>query len=137
MNLEDDVAAAIIEAAKDFSPSEELLTPKADDDEVAELLANASAAPSLQDDSVQETSAKEDSRRQELIDMFLQLQGVGEAGATALVDAGYQAIGDIIADIADEVANKTDLPLGVARTIQIAADKYMQEHSQRNDDDDE
>ena len=49
--------------------------------------------------------------------------------ANALADAGYGTIGDIIADSPDEVAQKADISLGVARTIQIAADKYLEEIS--------
>ena len=57
----------------------------------------------------------------------MKLKGVGEATAHALADAGYGTIGDIIADSADEVAQKADLSLGIARTVQIAADRYLQE----------
>ena len=39
--------------------------------------------------------------------MFLDLGGVGEAGAHALADAGYSTIGDLLADSAEEVAQKT------------------------------
>ena len=58
------------------------------------------------------------------------LKGVGEAAAYALADAGYGTIGDIIADSAEEVSLKSELSLSVARTIQIAADKYLQENQQ-------
>ena len=44
-----------------------------------------------------------------------------------LADAGYATIGDIIADSAEEVAQKADLTLGIAKTVQIAADRYLQE----------
>ena len=70
----------------------------------------------------------EDEIRKTRIDVFMKLRGVGEATAHALADAGYGTIGDIIADSADEVAHKADLSLGIARTVQIAADRYLQEH---------
>jgi N utilization substance protein A len=58
--------------------------------------------------------------------LFQRLSGVGEATAHALADAGYGTIGDIVADSAEEVAQKTGLSTGIARTVQIAADKYLQ-----------
>jgi N utilization substance protein A len=63
----------------------------------------------------------------ERIGVFQKLQGVGDAAAHALADAGYGTIGDIIADSAEEVAQKAGISLGIARRIQIAADKYLQE----------
>ena len=57
---------------------------------------------------------------------FLSLSGVGEAAAHALAEGGYVTIGDIVADSADEVAEKTGLSLGVARTVQLAADRFLQ-----------
>ena len=64
------------------------------------------------------------------IEMFKKLSGVGEATAYALADAGYVTIGDVIADSADEVAQKAEISLGIARTVQIAADRYLQEANQ-------
>ena len=55
---------------------------------------------------------------------------MGDATAYALADAGYGTIGDIIADSPDEVANRAGLSLGIARTVQIAADRYLQEQQQ-------
>jgi transcription termination/antitermination protein NusA len=66
--------------------------------------------------------------RAERIDLFMELKGVGEATATALADAGYGTVGDIIADSSEEVAQKALLTIGIARTVQIAADKYLQEN---------
>ena len=59
--------------------------------------------------------------------MFLELSDVGEANAHALAEGGYGTIGDLIADSAEEISQKTGLSLGVARTIQMAADRYMQD----------
>ncbi len=67
------------------------------------------------------------SDRDDKIAMFSKLYGVGEAAAHALADAGYVAIGDILADSLDELSSKINMPLTVARTIQIAADKFLQE----------
>ncbi|MBP6218699.1 MAG: transcription termination factor NusA [Oligoflexales bacterium] len=76
----------------------------------------SSLAPQLRDDN-----------RKQRTEVFTNLKGVGEATAYALAEAGYATIGDIIADSADEVAQKAGLSLGVARTVQIAADRYLQE----------
>ena len=42
-----------------------------------------------------------------------------------LAGGGYGTIGDIIADTAED-GQKTGLSIGVARTVQMAADRYMQ-----------
>jgi len=63
------------------------------------------------------------------VDMFMALSGVGEATAHSMAEAGYNTIGDVIADSADEVAEKSGLSLGIARTVQIAADRFLQEDS--------
>ena len=125
LNLDAETAARIIEAASqadeakaDAPPDEPL------DEETEELLANAVFDPTTV--AQEESSADKDER----VEMFLKLRGVGEAQATALADAGYATIGDIIADSADEVAEKANIPLGIARTVQIAADRYMQEQSE-------
>mgnify|MGYP001605393854 CR=1 FL=1 len=64
--------------------------------------------------------------------MFLNLRGVGEASAQALADGGYITIGDIVADSVEEVAQKTGLSIGIARTVQMAADRFLQ--LERKDD---
>ena len=74
-----------------------------------DLLANASANPVIEEPVVEETPAND-----ERVSIFLHLSGVGEATAYALADGGYGTIGDIIADTAEEVAQKTGLSLGVA-----------------------
>jgi len=71
-----------------------------------------------------------DEHRKARVEMFKKLSGVGEATAYALADAGYVTIGDVIADSADEVAQKAEISLGIARTVQIAADRYLQEANQ-------
>ena len=127
LNLAEDEATRIIAAAAqvgDVVPASVPTQPL--DEETEELLANAVFDPTL--------AAQEDDRsgKDERVEMFLKLRGVGEAQATALADAGYATIGDIIADSADEVAEKANIPLGIARTVQIAADRYMQEQSEDN-----
>jgi N utilization substance protein A len=84
--------------------------------------------------SVQHASVdeEEDADRKRRVDMFLELSGVGEAAANAMADAGYNTIGDAIADSADEVAQKSGLSLGVARTVQIAADRHLQDELASN-----
>ena len=129
LNLEEDEAQAIIDAADEMVESGKgyVNTDNAGvDDEQAELLANAVADPNAkkEEESRPETSRTE---RQARVEMFMQLSGVGEATADAVAEAGYATIGDIIADAAEEVASKTGLSIGIARTVQIAADRYMQE----------
>ena len=125
LNLDEETAARIIEAAS-HADEAKIDTQPADplDEETEELLANAVFDPTKA--AQEEDSADKDER----VEMFLKLRGVGEAQATALADAGYATIGDIIADSADEVAEKANIPLGIARTVQIAADRYMQEQSE-------
>ena len=77
---------------------------------------------------------KAEHERAEKVEVFMRLRGVGEATAFALAEAGYGTIGDIIADSADEVAQKAGVSLGIARTVQIAADRYLQENSAGTDD---
>ena len=60
------------------------------------------------------------------VGLFLELGGIGEATAQALVDAGYGTIGDLMADSVEEVAQKSGLSIGIARTVQMAADRYLQ-----------
>jgi N utilization substance protein A len=94
--------------------------------------ANAVADPRRKGDDGDKPEV--DTGRLERIRLFQRLSGVGEATAHALADAGYGTIGDIIADSAEEVAQKTGLSIGIARTVQIAADRYLQSLVTRDDD---
>jgi N utilization substance protein A len=78
-----------------------------------------------------------DTGRGDRIKIFMRLGGVGEATAHALADAGYGTIGDIIADSAEEVSQKTGLSIGIARTVQIAADRFLQSELATAEADDE
>jgi N utilization substance protein A len=127
LNMEQDEAITIIERAKIFQSSNGANVPDA---ETAELLANSSAAPQAPSVGAAESSTDSDSRN-ERVKLFSQLQGVGEAAAHALADAGYGTIGDVIADTGEEVAHKTGLPIGVARTIQMAADRFLQKQAEK------
>ncbi|MBC62389.1 MAG: transcription termination/antitermination protein NusA [Zetaproteobacteria bacterium] len=120
LNLELDNAEKIIEAAKVKASEIELGQIQDTEDYQA---SDAAAIP--QEEAPVKDSSKAD--REARIAMFKCLGGVGEAAAYALADAGYITIGDIVADSADEVAQKSGLSLGVARTVQIAADRYLQE----------
>ena len=130
LNLDEERATKIVEAAakvKDEDVQQAVQTARIQeaqktDVETRELIDNAVFDPTIR-------TAEEKSNRDERIEVFLCLRGVGEAQAAALADAGYATIGDIIADSPDEVAEKTALPLGIARTVQIAADRYIQEQS--------
>jgi N utilization substance protein A len=113
LNLDHDAAKALIASAKEVAESE-----------VPNIMENASAAPvDIRDNRGRD---REDDELKRRIEVFLELSGVGEATAHAIAEAGYGTIGDIIADSAEEVAQKTGLSLGVARTVQIAADRYLQ-----------
>ncbi|MFW7378042.1 MAG: transcription termination factor NusA [Oligoflexus sp.] len=121
LNLEPEQAKALIEKAREAA---EALDPSSRIDPVQrELLANASASPVELDSRAKVT---EDQGASERVSIFLQLSGVGEATAHALADGGYGTIGDILADTTEEVAQKTGLSIGVARTVQMAADRYLQ-----------
>lgn len=126
LNLELEQAEAVIEAAHD--KAEELGDTAIIEDTDDYRAEDAFAAP-----EAAEEKAEEDQERQRRIDMFLKLSGVGEAAAHALADAGYRTIGDIIADSSDEVSHKSGLSLGVARTVQIAADRHLQDVATKNE----
>ncbi len=120
LNLDEESAQKVIEAAA--VKARELEGEIKDTDDYR--AADAGAAPSSVDE---EKKKQEDTERASRIEMFMQLRGVGEAAAHALADAGYGTIGDILADTSDEVAQKADLSLSIARTVQIAADRFLQE----------
>jgi N utilization substance protein A len=118
------VIAAAAEMAKQapvFKPAARGPAPTQAAGEEVELFASSSAAPA---ESRGPSAA--DTARNDRIAIFMKLGGVGEATAHALADAGYGTIGDIIADSAEEVAQKTGLSLGIARTVQMAADRHLQ-----------
>jgi N utilization substance protein A len=124
LNLEQEAALELIENARVFA---EKVASGAQVDRVEaavdeDMLANASAAPAV---DVAE-AAPEEPVASARVSIFLELSGVGEATAYALADGGYGTIGDILADSAEEVAQKTGLSIGVARTVQLAADRYLQ-----------
>jgi len=121
LNLEEADAETVIAAAREMAGSEAALA-AARAAEAKDAPEDASAEP---EDAIPQPSAAEIARN-DRIAVFMKLGGVGEATAHALADAGYGTIGDIIADSAEEVAQKTGLSLGIARTVQIAADRYLQ-----------
>ena len=127
LNMNETEAAEVVEAAKEMLANG-IETPQAkkssEPSEQDELLANASADPSRQDSP--RAGSSYDNARNERITLFLELDGVGEATAHALADAGYGTIGDLVADAAEEVASRSGLSIGVARTVQMAADRYLQ-----------
>jgi len=123
LNLDEEVAEAIIEAAK--TKAHELSqTTTTETQEFS--VQDTSASPDMVVDNEKELQAK---RKKERMELFLKLKGVGEATADALANAGYATIGDLIADSNDEIVMKTELPIAVVKTVIIAADKYMLEHA--------
>ncbi|MEZ4743549.1 MAG: helix-hairpin-helix domain-containing protein [Bdellovibrionota bacterium] len=122
LNLEVDDASKIIESA--IKVAEEMPEDgfDASEDYAPE---DAIAVPTVESHS--ETQDAEDEEYRRRVEMFMALSGVGEATAHSMADAGYSTIGDVIADSADEVAQKSGLSLGIARTVQIAADKFLQD----------
>jgi len=125
--MDETEANAVVEAAKEMmaqgigTTKEKQAQSESDHDD---FLANSSADPTRQDNARETTGY--DSARNERITLFLELDGVGEATAHALADAGYGTIGDLVADAAEEVASRSGLSIGVARTVQMAADRYLQ-----------
>lgn len=120
LNLDTEDAEQLIQRAKDM-----VAEGGSDDDaaigiEEAELMRNSSATPDQIDRSRDKRDFTEDRAK-----IFNELSGVGEATASALAEAGYGTVGDIIADSVEEIAQKTNLSIGVARTIQLAAERYM------------
>jgi N utilization substance protein A len=132
LNMEEADSEKVIEEAKRLAiEGGTFKMPAASDD----LQAVASADPRAK---AQPVAAPEvDTGRNDRIKVFTRLSGVGEATAHALADAGYGTIGDIIADSAEEVSQKTGLSIGIARTVQIAADRYLQSELASADADDE
>ena len=121
LNVDSEEATRIKEAAASMVGQE---GPSLEDieRERQELLANSSAAPKV----AEEKTPAVDTRKKERTEMFLKLNGVGEAAASALADANYGTVGDIIADSPEELSEKTGLPISIAKTVQMAADKYWQ-----------
>lgn len=141
LNLDEEDAEKIVENAKNFDMSsyeKEAAKRRQISDETLELLANASAAP---DEVLEETKVVDqvDNQLTQRVEVFVNVPGVGEAGAHALAEAGYGTLGDVIADSVEEISNKTGLALGIARTVQIAVDRYLQSEraASRIDEDDE
>jgi N utilization substance protein A len=121
LNLDQEQALELIERAKRVANSQAQSRgePKKYNEQ-EDMLANSSASPVKLDNKAEESQISE------RVKVFLDLSGVGEAAAHALAEGGYVTIGDIVADSAEEVAQKTGLSIGVARTIQMAADRYLQ-----------
>jgi N utilization substance protein A len=139
LNMEEDEAERVIAAAAEmkeqFGESSKKLPAEGDAGSHDEYSSAGSADPREQQESTTQRS-NEDSQRNDRIKMFLRLSGVGEATAHALADGGYGTIGDVVADSAEEVSQRTGLSLGVARTVQIAADRFLQSERKSNDSDD-
>ena len=127
LNLNDAEAEAVIAAATEMADKEAPTAGQLSRAEDEELLANASADPTKADlrrGGVRSNDSE--NIRNERIELFLELDGVGEATAHALADAGYGTVGDIVADAVEEVASKSGLSVGIAKTVQMAADRFLQ-----------
>ncbi len=132
INLEESEAERILALSQELVATGKYSSPKAHGNgkpasEADEFSANAVAAPEV--DHAKNFLEEERQRR---IEVFMHLSAVGEASAHSLADAGYATIGDVLADSAEEVAQKTGLPISIAKTIQIAADRYLQGGVNRN-----
>jgi len=124
LNLDEETSATVIAAAEEMAGKDavaQVIAAKNAEQGDGDVESEASADPKV----VQANNAAEDARN-DRIKVFMKLSGVGEATAHSLADAGYGTIGDVIADSAEEVSQKTGLSLGVARTVQIAADRFLQ-----------
>jgi N utilization substance protein A len=126
LNMNESEGAEVVEAAKALLASGAAAAPaKAPADDNEDFHANSSADPTRPEAPRSNTSNYDNARTQR-IELFLELDGVGEATAHALADAGYGTIGDLMADAAEEVSSKSGLALSIARTVQMAADRYLQ-----------
>jgi len=126
LNLDEEEASQIIESSQ------------AKAEELAEGVISFDGKDFSKEDTAAEPLAQSsdllgEKIQKEKVDLFMKLGGVGEATASALAEAGYGTVGDIIADSVEEVALKSDLTIGIARTVQIAADKYLQENQIKDD----
>lgn len=136
LNMEEaDADKVIEESARIAKESGAKMPVRAQEGGGEDLFAHAAADPRQKAEV--EKPAEVDHGRNDRIKLFSRLSGVGEATAHALADAGYGTIGDIIADSAEEVAQKTGLSIGIARTVQIAADRYLQSELVDEGSDDE
>jgi N utilization substance protein A len=134
LNMDEDEANKVIEAAAEIARESGTLTPAAAPSQHGdEHEGGAVADPRRAKEDA--GGAEVDSARQDRIRLFMRLSGVGEATAHALADAGYGTIGDIIADSAEEVAQKTGLSIGIAKTVQIAADRHLQSERKKTGED--
>lgn len=124
LNMDETESDKVIEEATRLAKEsgKAIPSPKVSGEE--DVMAHAAADPRKAPE--REPEKVEDTGRNDRVRLFTRLTGVGEATAHALADAGYGTIGDVIADSAEEVAQKTGLSIGIARTVQIAADKYLQ-----------
>ncbi|MCY4380195.1 MAG: transcription termination factor NusA [Proteobacteria bacterium] len=119
LNLDEDTAKDIIEKAK--AKLEELLAKE--EAAKGDLAEEVSASPiSKKERKKQEIAQK---RKEERATILSAIESVGEASVQAFAEAGYGAIGDIIADSAEEVATKTGLPISVVKSVQKIAENHM------------
>ena len=134
LNLNEEESEKIVAAARSFDMSVYKNRRIEVSAEKEELLANSSAAPEAPKSKTVEENDEDNLEHARRLKMFMKLPGVGEASAHALADAGYGTIGDVVADSAEEVANKSGLPIGIARTVQNAVDRYLQSRKSNTDD---
>ncbi len=120
LNMDSDEGQAVIDAAK------KLASELGEDLEHAAMLQNSSAAPEKPTEDKPKRYDREAGKAAS-IEAFSKLKGVGEAAIHALADGGYKTIGDVIADSVEELSDRTELPMGIARTVQLAAERYMQD----------
>ncbi len=111
LNLEDEEAENVVAAAKELFEEEQ-------------MLANATAEPEMK--KVRTADEKSAANTDALFGFFkVKLNGISDVHARAIADAGYKTVGDILADSADEVAEKTELDLEQAKAIQQIANSHF------------
>lgn len=130
LNLSEEEAENVIAAASEYARQNQPFVrgkqAKQLSDEEQDLIENSSADPTQSEQRRGGSKVDSDTIRTERIELFMELDGVGEATAHALADAGYGTVGDIVADAVEEVASKSGLSLGIAKTVQMAADRFLQ-----------
>lgn len=118
LNLSDEAAESLIEQARlqaqklaqgggemeGFVPGEIIASPVSDQERKQEFI---------------------NKKREERFALFMSLDGVSESTAQAFSEAGYGAVGDIIADSAEEVSTRTGLSITVVKAVQKSAENQM------------
>lgn len=125
LNLSPEDAKKVIAAAKE--KAEEQINRKVEDtDDYSSE--DAHASPEDTSLGIDSLNAEQQMERDNRLKVFRQLKGVGEATATALADAGYGTIGDLVGETRDNIAQQASISRATADTVLRAADRFLQDN---------